>query len=153
MQATSGKGNQVLLQWRPAKGVGNLKIGHYAIDTLSMNKEFSLFFEKTGGHPVAGKSCIVKVAEHGLFTGNRHGEIVMRFCKFLILFRVAFDTALASDKGQGCSLWALAGPLLLFYEVEWQGQGQKESGDQSGCFPAGHQLPFFYSVGKLFRFE
>ena len=77
LQSATGKGNQVLLQGKPAKGMSDLKIPHRAFRPPGVDKKTAVLAIKAGSHPLMFKNSVSKISQYGLVTGHGHGKGVM----------------------------------------------------------------------------
>jgi hypothetical protein len=99
LQPTAGKGDQVLLQGKPAEGVGDFEITHFAPGTGGTNEKFAVPAKKPGGNAQVLEDGIAEITQHGLVGGHIHGAFMVRPLPLVVFLLVAVAAGLAAYEG------------------------------------------------------
>jgi len=98
--AASGKGNQVLLERFDTEGVSNLILLELPVGSIGSNQVLLLSFEEGGSDSIVSEGGTLKIAQHGLPTGNLHGQVVVRTLPEVNFCRVTRCADFSSHKSR-----------------------------------------------------
>src|SRR5262249_27939733 len=97
--APAGKRDEILLQRRYTKGVGDFVVVELPVRPVRTYKELTVAPEERRRDVPIGEGRVLEVPEHGLLVRDLHGQVVMRAVPALVLLRMACAADSAADKG------------------------------------------------------
>jgi hypothetical protein len=140
LQPPAGKRNQVLLQGKPAEGMGDFEFSHLASRPRGGHHEPAFLLIKPGGHTEVMKLGIGEISQNRFIRCHGHGQLVMGALPLVVRVWVAVSAGAAAHEC-GCRCDGLAvrrTSRAILNHVEWDREGDDECGDDAGEFPVGH---------------